>query len=168
MVTFDIIINWMVFIVDHRPIILVYKARKLRQTTGDNRYYAALERNVPRPRQIINKVLARPFLVLFNEPMLMAMTAYLSVGVGFTSQILSYKIAKQFAYGCLYLMFEAYPIVFTVPHKLSPGIAGLTFLPIAIGGTIAVLIVNLLFSRLLQTHFVLSMSLSTIHDMNGR
>lgn len=71
---------WKVFIVDYRPIILVYKARKLRQTTGDSRYYAALERNVPHPRQIVNKVLARPFQVLFNEPMLMAMTAYLSVG----------------------------------------------------------------------------------------
>ncbi|KJA29613.1 hypothetical protein HYPSUDRAFT_31558 [Hypholoma sublateritium FD-334 SS-4] len=118
---------WVMIIVSmpetYSPIILVYKARKLRQTTGDSRYYAALERNVPHPRQIVNKVLARPFLVLFNEPMLMAMTAYLS-----------------FAYGCLYLMFEAYPIVFTVPHNLSPGIAGLTFLPIAIGGTIAVLI----------------------------
>lgn len=58
-------------------------------------------------------------------------------------------------------MFEAYPIVFTVPHKLSPGIAGLTFLPIAIGGTIAVLIVNFIcFSIAIKknlTHFIVSM-----------
>ncbi|KAF8958850.1 major facilitator superfamily domain-containing protein [Flammula alnicola] len=107
----------------YSPIILVYKARKIRQATGDNRYYAALERDNPRPSQLFNKVLARPFQVLFHEPMLIAMTAYLS-----------------FAYGCLYLMFEAYPIVFTIPHHLSPGIAGLTFVPIAVGGTIAVIL----------------------------
>ena len=38
-------------------------------------------------------------------------------------------------------MFEAYPIVFTNPHHFSPGVAGLTFLPIALGGVISVTLV---------------------------
>lgn len=69
-------------------------------------------------------------------------------------------------------MFEAYPIVFTVPHKLSPGIAGLTFLPIAIGGTIAVIIVNFIclldYYKKNLTHLTVSTSLSTILVMKGR
>ncbi|KAF9464294.1 MFS general substrate transporter [Collybia nuda] len=113
----------------YAPIILVYKARKLRKSTGDSRYYAALEKNRPRPHQLFDKVLARPFKVLFHEPMLIAITAYLS-----------------FAYGCLYLMFEAYPFVFTRPHNLSPGLSGLTFLPVAVGGAMAVAVYVAIFN----------------------
>lgn len=42
-------------------------------------------------------------------------------------------------------MFEAYPFVFTNPHHLSAGLSGLTFLPVAVGGTIAVILVSPLF-----------------------
>ena len=63
-----------------RPIILSHKAEKTRKTTGDNRFYAALERDRPRPSQIFEKVLARPLKMLFQEPMLIALNTYLSVG----------------------------------------------------------------------------------------
>lgn len=46
--------------------------------------------------------------------------------------------AFQFIYGCIYLLFEAYPIVFTEGHHFNAGISGLMFLPLFIGGALAV------------------------------
>jgi hypothetical protein len=46
-------------------------------------------------------------------------------------------------YGCIYLLFEAYPIVFTQGHHLNLGISGLMFLPVSIGGIVGVLLVSL-------------------------
>ncbi|PPR04271.1 hypothetical protein CVT26_004061 [Gymnopilus dilepis] len=63
----------------YSPVLLAAKAGKMRFTTGDERYFAALERDPMRPMQIFNKVLALPFKIVFQEPMLIAMTVYLSV-----------------------------------------------------------------------------------------
>ncbi|EIW76467.1 hypothetical protein CONPUDRAFT_16955, partial [Coniophora puteana RWD-64-598 SS2] len=43
-------------------------------------------------------------------------------------------------YGCLYLLFEAYPVVFTEGHHLNLGQSGLVFLPLPIGGIISVIL----------------------------
>jgi hypothetical protein len=48
-------------------------------------------------------------------------------------------------YGCIYLLFEAYPIVFTEGHHLNAGISGLMFLPISIGGAFGCVVVRLFF-----------------------
>lgn len=47
--------------------------------------------------------------------------------------------ASQFIYGVVYLLFEAYPIVFGFGHHFNAGISGLMFLPIPLGGLFAVL-----------------------------
>ncbi|KAA1468270.1 MFS general substrate transporter [Dentipellis sp. KUC8613] len=99
------------------PAILVAKAKKLRKDTGDDRYYAPLEAKNEPFVQRVNNIVGKPFKILFQEPMLLAITIYMS-----------------FLYGCLYLLFEAYPIVFTQGHHFDPGVSGLMFLPISIGG----------------------------------
>ncbi|RPD64093.1 MFS general substrate transporter [Lentinus tigrinus ALCF2SS1-7] len=103
------------------PVLLVRRAEKLRKETGDNRFWAPLERNKKTFGQHVKHVLARPFLILAREPMLIAITLYMS-----------------FIYGVMYLLFEAYPIVFTLGHGFNAGISGLMFLPIFIGGAIGV------------------------------
>ncbi|KAF8922707.1 major facilitator superfamily domain-containing protein [Mucidula mucida] len=100
----------------YKPILLVEKARRLRKETGDTRYYAPMERNKKTISQQIENVLGRPFKMLAREPMLIATTVYMS-----------------FVYGCLYLLFEAYPIVFREGHGFNAGITGLMFLPILLG-----------------------------------
>jgi tryptophan-rich sensory protein len=50
-------------------------------------------------------------------------------------------IRSQFVYGCIYLLFEAYPVVFTKGHNLNAGVSGLMFLPLPIGGILAVITV---------------------------
>ncbi|KII83705.1 hypothetical protein PLICRDRAFT_58175 [Plicaturopsis crispa FD-325 SS-3] len=107
----------------YAPTILVAKARRLRKDTGDARYYAPMER-APQValRQRVSNILLRPFRIMFREPMLLAINTYLS-----------------FVYGCVYLLFEAFPIVFTRGHGFNAGVSGLMFLPIAVGGAFAVL-----------------------------
>ncbi|KAH7920091.1 MFS general substrate transporter [Leucogyrophana mollusca] len=106
----------------YTPILLVKKAKALRKQTGDERYHAAMEIQQFSFAERVEGVLARPFKILFTEPMLMAITLYMS-----------------FVYGCIYLLFEAYPIVFTEGHHLNAGVSGLMFLPLPIGGCLAVI-----------------------------
>ncbi|KIJ47970.1 hypothetical protein M422DRAFT_163053 [Sphaerobolus stellatus SS14] len=108
----------------YEPILLVKKANRRRAESGDERYYAAYERKPVRPvLGQIKDIVAKPFILLFNEPMLIAVTLYLS-----------------FIYGCLYLEFEAYPIVFGQGHGLNAGVVGLAFLPALIGSGLALIL----------------------------
>ncbi|KII93810.1 hypothetical protein PLICRDRAFT_101527 [Plicaturopsis crispa FD-325 SS-3] len=105
----------------YAPTILVTKAKRLRKETGDDRYYAPMERIKVSWRKRVSNILLRPFRILFREAMLLAITIYMS-----------------FVYGCIYLLFEAFPIVFAEGHGFNAGISGLTFVPIAVGGALAV------------------------------
>ncbi|KAJ6604532.1 MFS general substrate transporter [Mycena vulgaris] len=113
----------------YAPILLVRNAKQKREVTGDPLFFAPLEKIELSLLERAEHILARPFKVLFQEPMLIALTLYMS-----------------FVYGCLYLLFEAYPIVFTQGHHLNAGISGLMFLPLMIGGAIAVIISILVFN----------------------
>ncbi|THH17387.1 hypothetical protein EW146_g3402 [Bondarzewia mesenterica] len=106
----------------YAPALLVQKAKELREATKDDRYYAPLDSKISLARQMEN-ILAKPFKILFREPMLIAITVYMS-----------------FMYGCLYLLFEAYPIVFTEGHHMNEGVSGLMYIPISVGGFIGVIL----------------------------
>jgi multidrug resistance protein len=113
----------------YEPILLVEKAKRLRKETGNQSYYAPLERqNQVSFSKRLENILAKPFVLLFREPMLIAITVYMS-----------------FVYGCLYVLFEAYPIVFTIGHHFNAGISGLMFLPLLVGGIIGVVVYLLIF-----------------------
>lgn len=59
---------------------MVSKAKAMRLKTGDNNYYAPLERAEKKTiTKRIEEVLARPFKILFQEPMLIAIAIYMSV-----------------------------------------------------------------------------------------
>ncbi|KAF7792538.1 hypothetical protein EIP86_003579 [Pleurotus ostreatoroseus] len=105
----------------YTPALLVKRAKKLRKTTGDQRWWAPLEQSKLSFGQRVESTIARPFKIFFLEPMLIAVTLYMS-----------------FVYGCIYLLFEAYPIVFTQGHHFNAGITGLMFLPIFTGSIFGV------------------------------
>lgn len=101
-----------------------------------------MEREVFTVLQRVEGVLARPFKILIREPMLIAITIYMSVRISsHTLQIYLTFAHEQFIYGCIYLLFEAYPVVFTKAHHFNAGISGLMFLPIPVGGVVAVTLV---------------------------
>ncbi|KAI0739594.1 MFS general substrate transporter [Daedaleopsis nitida] len=108
----------------YAPVILVQRAKKLRKETGDGRYWAPLEHNQMPVRRQIAQVLGRPFAMFIREPMLMAIILYMS-----------------FIYGCIYLLFEAFPIVFGPGgHNFSDGFTGMTFLSIFVGACSGVVV----------------------------
>ncbi|KAJ1029291.1 hypothetical protein NDA13_002542 [Ustilago tritici] len=105
----------------YAPIILLRKARRIRKETGDDRYKAPIELVKIEWKDRLNKTLLKPFIMLGQEPMLLVMTIYLS-----------------FVYGVVYLLFEAYPIVFSLGHGFNAGISGVMFVPFFLGGCAAV------------------------------
>ncbi|THG98446.1 hypothetical protein EW145_g7423, partial [Phellinidium pouzarii] len=113
----------------YAPVIMISKAKALRLKTGDDGYRAPLENTEEESfARKLNNIVARPFRILIEEPMLIAITVYMS-----------------FVYGCLYLLFEAFPIVFTEGHHFSAGASGLMFLPLFVGAAGAVVFYLLLF-----------------------
>ncbi|KAK1537842.1 major facilitator superfamily transporter [Colletotrichum paranaense] len=64
----------------------------------------------------VRKIFLRPMKLLFTEPILMATSAYLTM-----------------AYSVFYLLFQAYPVIFKDFYGMSPGMAGLAFLPVVLG-----------------------------------
>ncbi|KAG8685542.1 hypothetical protein FRC08_013054 [Ceratobasidium sp. 394] len=123
----------------YAPIILKQRAQKLRKTTGDQRYFSAIERENLHWTKRLENILGRPFIMIIQEPMLLAVTLYMS-----------------FIYGCVYLLFAAYPVVFTLGHHMNEGASGLMFLPLfggGIGGVICYLVVfNPMYEKLMAKY----------------
>jgi hypothetical protein len=63
------------------PVLLVKKAEEIRKRTGDEKYHAAMELQHLSFPQRIESILARPFKILFTEPMMFAVTLYMSVSI---------------------------------------------------------------------------------------
>lgn len=79
----------------------------MRKDTGDDNYYAPIEKVTMTFAKRLETILVRPFKMFFLEPMLFAITIYMS-----------------FVYGTVYMLFEAYPIVFSQGHGMNPGLTG--------------------------------------------
>jgi hypothetical protein len=71
-------------------------------------------------KQMATVTLTRPLRMLCFEPIVSATCAYLAL-----------------VYGIFYMSFEAYPIIFELMYKMSPGTADLMFLPIFAGAALA-------------------------------
>ncbi|KAL1957353.1 hypothetical protein VTO42DRAFT_6142 [Malbranchea cinnamomea] len=102
------------------PVILVSKAAELRRRTFNWGIHAKQEEIEVDLRDLIVSNFSRPLRMLFYEPLLLAVTVYMS-----------------FVYGLLYCFLTAYPLVFQGVHGMSPGLGGLTLLGMAVGVAIA-------------------------------
>lgn len=79
----------------HHPTLLVHKAREMRKQSGNWGIHAAHEEVELSIKDICQKTITRPIKMLFTEPIIFLITLY-----------------NSFVYGILYLLLEAYPIVF--------------------------------------------------------
>lgn len=105
------------------PILLSQRAARLRKEAGNQNIVAKSDLQKKSWTYLITVVMTRPYRMLFRELIVSTTCAYLAL-----------------CYGIFYLYFEAYPIIFLGPnsiYKFSPGIAGLTFLPIGLGAILA-------------------------------
>lgn len=95
------------------------KAQRLRETAENDRYKAPIELRKIELRELCTRWLILPISMLIFEPMLQAITIYMS-----------------FVYGVLYLFFEAFPVVFAL-HKFNELQIGLAFLGFLLGCLLA-------------------------------
>jgi hypothetical protein len=102
------------------PLLLKYKAQRLRKETGEERYHAAIEKI---QRSILATVAwstLRPFQLLVFEPMLLLLCIFSAILLGI-----------------LYLFFNVIPLVFESVYAFSLQFVGLAFLGILVGELLA-------------------------------
>ena len=94
------------------------KAERIRKDTGDDRYQTIYERKhkVVSFTKMVYDLLASPFIMLFQEPILLAITLYIS-----------------FVYGSMYLLFAGLGAVFQGVYGFNLGELGLCFLAFFLG-----------------------------------
>ncbi|GAB7360116.1 hypothetical protein MBLNU230_g7879t1 [Neophaeotheca triangularis] len=109
-------IGW--FIVDESlaPVLLSRRAKKIRFQTQNWAVRAPMDEKEVNAKELLQKYLFRPFVMLAMEPILVLVTLYMGL-----------------IYGILYLFFEAYPIAFQEQRGWNLGVGALPFIAIAIG-----------------------------------
>ncbi|KAL7282085.1 hypothetical protein ACG7TL_003554 [Trametes sanguinea] len=124
------------------PFILKRKARRLRKTTGDDKYYAPLEHQEHSLFRMILFSCSTPFTVISELLM-------------FDRMALALDVWSALLLGILYLAFQAFPIIFEEVHGFNVQDTGLSFLGIGIGMVAALCTQpywNSLFRREAQKH----------------
>lgn len=99
------------------PVLLQKRAAELSKLTG-KKYISILEkqRGKTSPAHAFKTALARPWVLLFVEPIVFLISIYFAI-----------------IYGTLYMLFGAFPIVYQEYRGWSQGIGGLAFIGVAVG-----------------------------------
>ncbi|KAH8999675.1 MFS general substrate transporter [Lactarius hatsudake] len=113
------------------PVLLAQKANRLRAAdpVKNKDIYAESERVSWTLNAVLERTIFRPFKMLLVEPILLLTTIYAAL-----------------AYGVMYAMFEAVPLIFIRTRHFSVSSDGLIFIGIGIGAILATLL-NLWFLR---------------------
>ncbi|CAI7616804.1 unnamed protein product [Penicillium bialowiezense] len=102
------------------PVVLVSKASELRRRTKNWGIHAKQEEIEVDLRELIVNNFSRPLKLLFQEPLILAVTLYLS-----------------FIYGLLYCFLTAYTLVFQGVYGMNAGVGGLPLFGMVVGLLIA-------------------------------
>ncbi|KAJ5114512.1 MFS general substrate transporter [Penicillium alfredii] len=102
------------------PMVLVAKAKELRRRTKNWGIHAKQEEIEVDLRELMVNNFSRPLRLLINEPLISAVTIYLS-----------------FIYGLLYCFLTAYTLVFQNVYHMNPGVGGLPLFGMVVGLFIA-------------------------------
>lgn len=99
------------------PVLIRRRAASLAKTTGQV-YISVLDKNKPnaRPSEILKRTLARPWVLLFCEPIVFIASTYMAI-----------------LYGTIYMFLGAFSIVYEQERGWDAGTGGLSFLGLAVG-----------------------------------
>ncbi|WFD06266.1 hypothetical protein MVES1_001611 [Malassezia vespertilionis] len=100
----------------YAPRLLREKARKLRESTGDNRYHSIFDKQKETPKQKLERVMLRPIVFLSTEILVFLPALYVAI-----------------IYGCFYLLVASMPRVFQEKYGYKVGISALHNLALGIG-----------------------------------
>lgn len=106
----------------YAPVLQRHRAHKLSQMTG--KVYSSrgdIDQGHPTFRKVFRTALLRPWLLLFREPIVLLLSIYMAI-----------------IYGTLYMLLNAFPIVYQQKRGWSSGEGGLAFLGIAVGSFVAI------------------------------
>lgn len=113
----------------YHPTILQKRASRLREETGNFCIRAPGELMSIEPREMVNRVLASPIKILFQEVILALVSLY-----------------HGFIYGILYLCLEAVPIIFSGYHFKGANIY-LPYIAMLVGGILSCIMNVVIFER---------------------
>ncbi|BAE65553.1 unnamed protein product [Aspergillus oryzae RIB40] len=106
----------------YAPLLLRKRAARLTTLTGKvHRSKLELERGKVTMTSAFGAALLRPWILLFAEPIVLLLSTYMAI-----------------IYGTLYMLFDAFPIVFQQLRGWSEGVGSLPFLGVMIGMMLAV------------------------------
>jgi MFS family permease len=116
-----VLVSFTVFRETYAPLILKRRAERLRKTTGDDRYYTALERMQEKKtvRQVVTRALSRPLRLMLHHPVIQVS-----------------GLIEAFYYGILYLLLSSFADLWTQHYHFSTEMSGLHYIAIA-GGELA-------------------------------
>ncbi|KAF7305789.1 RNA polymerase II-associated protein [Mycena chlorophos] len=100
----------------YAPVLMQWKAKRLRKETGDNSHWAPLDRREASVTYMLYLSCTVPFKLLLFDRMALLLDTWTSVLLGI-----------------LYLFFQAFPIIFEDIHHFNVQMTGLSFLGIGIG-----------------------------------
>lgn len=103
------------------PILLARRAIKIRKADPSAAVVAPREMERTDFKQLATVVLTRPVRMIIFEPIVSCTCAYLAL-----------------VYTIFYMSFQAFPIIFQRLYGLSPGVAGLAYLPIGGGALLTI------------------------------
>lgn len=98
------------------PLLLSWKARHLRNITGDERYYAEHEIVRVSLSARLRVALRRPFVMAFTEPVIFLITLYMTV-----------------LYIIIFTFFDGYEYIFRETYGISQGLSNTIFVGLAVG-----------------------------------
>jgi MFS family permease len=106
----------------YAPYLLRKRAARLSKITGKlYRSKLDIDRGSVSLSEALKTAMTRPWVLLFREPIVIILSLYMAV-----------------VYGTLYMLFAAYPIVYTKSRHWSTGVGGLSFIGVLIGMLLAV------------------------------
>ncbi|EGD97397.1 membrane transporter [Trichophyton tonsurans CBS 112818] len=100
----------------YAPVLLQQRARKLRKETGDDKIVSALDLEKKGIKETLTVTLTRPIRMIIFESIVLFTCLYLAL-----------------VYAIFFMYFQTYPLIFQKTYHMSPGIAGLMYLPIGAG-----------------------------------
>lgn len=119
----------------YAPVLLRKRAEKLSELNGKiYRSRLDLDKGKATTTQMLKTALSRPWILLFREPIVFLCSTYMAV-----------------VYGTLYMLFDAYPIVFQEVRGWGEGVGGLAFLGVLVGmllATVYTFLDNIKYARL--------------------
>ncbi|KAL1410978.1 hypothetical protein Q8F55_001921 [Vanrija albida] len=120
---------WVVVPEGYHPVVLARKAAALRKSTGDERYYAPIERTNRSFARAVATSCKTPFVLLATQPMVLFLDVWSAVVLG-----------------VMYLFFGGIPYVFRTQHGFDVQSTGMAFLGIG-AGQVASSLTQPLFNR---------------------